>query len=241
MENPGLEIKGGYKNIDAGADIWWYGGGNTAWPSIQEALDNIPRAKRMHLTIGVFTNGIVSEYWWNDANNLEDNGLVRKLADATDTTKFFTKEEANARFYTKDEVDNRSYTKDEINFTYPTKEVVDQTTSLINSRITLVDNKFADKADKTEVATEVTRLDDKIDRVLDGAAISWNESIVFTYDGRTNVFATQFTPIGMEPSFLDTTYLDPKIDYYYVGKTVVINKTLHKDVEYKLSLNYKTK
>lgn len=76
-----IQRKGKFKTLTKGHPLWWYGGGNEAWPSIEAAKLAIPEEIRPGKTIGVFFGTEIIEYWWNN-DDLSDNGLILKQPSA---------------------------------------------------------------------------------------------------------------------------------------------------------------
>jgi hypothetical protein len=75
-----LEIAGALKRTQKGAADWYYGGDNEAWPNLATAKANIPASIRPGKTIGVFSSGTITEYWW-PTESVADGDIVVKGGD----------------------------------------------------------------------------------------------------------------------------------------------------------------
>ncbi len=72
-----LQIDGKNKSTTEGNSDWWYGGGNDAWQSLQDAKSGVPLAIRKGKTVGVLEDGKIVEYIWHP-EDLSNSGLVVK-------------------------------------------------------------------------------------------------------------------------------------------------------------------
>jgi|GEM_PF-6296217 len=94
LTNPG--------NID-----WWYGSGNTAYNTVQDAINTVPQAIRLGKTVGVLSGNTIVEMWW--ASGTTDTDLVVKSDGAVDLSDYYTKEQADSKFLTGYTVDFSNY------------------------------------------------------------------------------------------------------------------------------------
>lgn len=88
----------GIKMTNPGNVDWYYGGGLTAYPTIEDALATIPVPLRLGKTVGILEDGKVVEYWF--ASGTGDNDLIVKTTEV-DLTDYYTKEQTDSTFQVK--------------------------------------------------------------------------------------------------------------------------------------------
>lgn len=96
LTNPG--------NID-----WYYGSGNTAYNTVQDAINTVPEAIRLGKTVGVLSGNTLVELWWSTGTT--DNDLVVKTNGAAnvDLSDYYTKEQSDSKYLTGYTVDFSNY------------------------------------------------------------------------------------------------------------------------------------
>jgi hypothetical protein len=110
MINNGEERPLSIKLTNPGNVDWYYGGGLTAYASIEDALATVPGALRLGKTVGILIDGTVVEYWFKDG--ITDEDLVVKnsgFGGDVDLTDYYTKEESNSKFLTGYTIDLSDY------------------------------------------------------------------------------------------------------------------------------------
>lgn len=221
MSNPGLEFEGSVRNTKASShDLWVYGGGDAAWPSLEAALLKIEPVKRYGTTFGVEVGDKIVEYWWPDKTKIADADVLPKELD------FPGKEELLALLGL-DQLDNTS----------------DLNKPVSNSTRVLLD----EKASFEELETAIQDVNTKIEESLNSVEVAWSETLRFTYTGNKtfNLAYTPYRPLTAhldgwpdDPNF-DKRYLDAFSDYRFENKTVILNlEGLMIGVTYLLLITY---
>ncbi|MES2265597.1 MAG: hypothetical protein V4520_02475 [Bacteroidota bacterium] len=86
----------GIKLTNPGNVDWYYGGGQTAYNSFEEALNTVPEPLRLGKTVGVFIDGVLVEYWFKEG--VDDEDLVVKNSGGSGSVDSYTKSQADTRF-----------------------------------------------------------------------------------------------------------------------------------------------
>lgn len=205
MSNPGLEFEGSVSNTKANShDLWVYGGGESAWPTLQAALSGILPVKRYGTTFGVEVEGKIVEYWWPDKTKIADTDvLVKEL-------EFPGKEEL---------------------LTVLGLEQVDNTSDLNKPVSNAAQVALDAKANAGDVEASFEAVNLKINEGLSAVEVAVSQTLRFVYNGN-KTFILDFTPFRPlsahlhgwpdDPNF-DRRFLDPFSDYRFEQNKVIIN------------------
>ncbi|MES2062725.1 MAG: hypothetical protein V4456_12445 [Bacteroidota bacterium] len=87
------------KLTNPGSVDWYYGGGNTAYNSVEDALNAVPELLRLGKTVAVFVDDVIVEYWFKEGIANED--LIVKSSGASGAVDAYTKSQADAKFQNK--------------------------------------------------------------------------------------------------------------------------------------------
>lgn len=228
MENPGLEIKGSYRNTDSSHIDWWYGGGGKAWANLPTALQNIPVDKRYGLTIAVEQDSAILEYWWPDSLRLQDSDIIRKIDEATE--QGYTKQEIDNLFTTIPVVTRQSLEITNVNNTADIDKPISTATQ------TALDN----KADKSQLAVDILGLQTLVEELRAGISSHFSEFKIFTYLGQPEVIIPiTHTPKETSVVMLFDQPLNEFRDYRYEGSNIILYTTeLTLNREYSLYISY---
>lgn len=224
LQGESIELKPG-NELDL--TNWWYGGGADAWADIETAFLSIPTNKRYGLTIGVETpNGIV-EYWWPKENELDDTDIVRKGNDLSSV-------------YSRDEVDLLLEAIPVVTRTSLEITNVDNTSDL-NKPISNATSAILDtKADKTELALNVSALQTLVEEVRSNVKTPFSEFKIFTYNGQPEIVINlTHTPTDPNFAYLYNEPLNAFWDYRYEGNKIILRtEQLTLNREYSLYISY---
>lgn len=86
----------GIKLTNPGSVDWYYGGGQNAYASIEDALTTVPIALRLGKTVGILIDGVIKEYWF--ASGTSDIDLVAKNSGGSGGGDSYTRAQADNRF-----------------------------------------------------------------------------------------------------------------------------------------------
>ncbi|TFF34380.1 hypothetical protein [Mucilaginibacter psychrotolerans] len=89
----------GIKLTNPGSVDWYYGGGLTAYNSVEDALNAVPESLRFGKTVGVLIDGVVVEYWFKEG--ITDEDLIIKSTGGSGIVDAYTKSQSDNKYQVK--------------------------------------------------------------------------------------------------------------------------------------------